>query len=332
MGLQFAQPLALTLLGLVALAFYLRRRTPFSARSFARFPLAEDLPRSLRQRLLPLLPILEALAAIAIVLALAGPYQLRQIPKRQKGIDILLCIDTSSSMSAKDMDPKKTRLRIAKDAAKEFAITRRNDRIGLLRFSRYPDLLCPPTLDHVALNQWIEGMRVVQPDGDEDLTGIGAALARGALVLGKNQGPPRSKAEPTPKVIILLTDGRETVAVQGSTGEIHPRQASLLCKRYGIRVHTIAVGRKKKGRGQSRKPYDLAMLQSIASSSGGATFEAQDTLALTSIYNRIDQLETSNKDRPLLDRSEKFRPFLLAALLLLVTRILLGATYLEVHR
>ncbi len=333
MGIRLEHPLALFLFGLVALGFLLRRRVRFSAHKFSRFPLTQDLPRSLRQQLLPLLPLLEALAAIAIVLALAGPYRLRQIPERHQGIDILLCIDTSSSMNAKDMDPRKTRLVIAKEAAKEFANARPSDRIGLLRFARYPDLLCPPTLDHFALCNWIDDMQVVQPDGDEDLTGIGAALARGALVLWRSQGSgAKAKTKVLPKVIILLTDGRETVAVPGSTGEIDPNQAALLCKRYNIRVHTIAVGRKKEGKGHRRKPYDLAMLQSISQSSGGVTFEAKDAQALASIYAKIDQLETSERDKPLFDRSEKFRPFLFAGLLLLAARILLGATYLEVQR
>lgn len=325
MGLRFEHPLAFFLLGLFLLGSYLQKRNHFPAQNLASFPSIKKIPASFRQRLLPLLPLLEALAVVAIVAALARPYLLQEVPDRHQGIDIMLCLDTSSSMRAKDMDPKKTRLDIAKDAAKKFTKDRRSDRIGLLRFARYPDLLCPPTLDHFALGLWIDRMEVVRPDGDEDLTGIGVALARAALILSRNRG---SQA----KVIILLTDGRETVAVPGESSQINPAHAALLCKQYGIRVHTIAIGRKKEGKGYNRKPYNLPMLRNIAESSGGATFEAGNPQALAAVYSRIDRLETSERETPLYERSERFRLFLLAGILFLAARILLGTTYLEVQR
>jgi Ca-activated chloride channel family protein len=330
MDLRFQHPWAFVLLGIILLAFFLRKRGSFPASHFSRFPLVRNLPISFRQRLLPLITILEILTVLSIVFALARPYQLCQVPERYLGIDILLCIDTSSSMSAKDMDAKKTRLDIAKNAAKEFARFRDSDRIGLLRFARYPDLLCPPTLDHFALADWITRMKVVSSDGDEDLTGLGSALAHAALVLSRQDRPQERRK--TPKVIVLLTDGRETVATPGSSEGIAPSKAALLCKQFDIRIHTIAVGRKEDGQGHNRKPYDLVMLRMIAQNSGGTNFEAGDAKTLTSIYSQIDQLEAKERDTPLFERSEKFRIFLLAALISLGLRILLGRTYLDVMR
>ena len=89
------------------------------------------------------------------MLALARPMQRVQMPLETEGIDILLCLDISSSMTANDLDPQLTRLDLAKAAAVEFINGRPNDRIGLIRFARYPDLLCPPTLDHGALEDFI---------------------------------------------------------------------------------------------------------------------------------------------------------------------------------
>ncbi|HHI81112.1 MAG TPA: VWA domain-containing protein [Planctomycetes bacterium] len=336
--LSFEHPLAFALLILLPLVFWARRRSRFPAVGFSRFPLAKGLKASLRQRLLPLLDLLEVLAVLCLVLAIARPFVLREVPERYRGVDILLCMDNSSSMNARDMDPQKTRLQLAKEAARQFAAARRNDRIGLLRFARYPDLLCPPTLDHFALGAWIEGMEVVPPDGDEDLTGIGAALAKAALVLS----PRRPKSDPpapsdrqdgeAARVVILLTDGRETVATLGGPGEIQPREAARLCRQFGIRIYTIALGRRREGEGHRRKPYDRATLQALARIGGGASFEAGDAGGLARIYARIDQLETRERDKPLLERVEQFRFFLLAALLSLGLRILLGATYLEVRR
>ncbi|MFQ5505553.1 MAG: VWA domain-containing protein, partial [Planctomycetota bacterium] len=168
-GLRFVDPWMLALALLLPLGLWLGRRAKGAALPFA--PLAllegESLPESPRQRLLPLPPALQLLALLCFVLALARPGRRVELPRERAGIDIFLCLDVSSSMAAKDMDPERTRLELARDAAARFIAGRPDDRIGLIRFARYPDLLCPLTLDHHALLGFLGELEQVDPDGQE---------------------------------------------------------------------------------------------------------------------------------------------------------------------
>ncbi|MHC4732803.1 MAG: VWA domain-containing protein [Planctomycetota bacterium] len=182
---------------LVPLALWLRWRRGGPTVLFAPGAFLARLPGAWRVRLLPL-PWLLLVAGLSLtVVALARPVRRVPVPHKSEGIDIMLCLDTSSSMTANDMDPQRTRLDVAKDAAARFIAGRPNDRIGLICFARFPDLRCPPTPDHGALRELLAAVTPVASDGPEDATGIGTAVARAAQVL--SGGPAKSR------VVILLT-------------------------------------------------------------------------------------------------------------------------------
>ena len=155
-------------------------------------------------RLLPLPWLLQIAGMLLLAWAMARPAERVPLPRESKGIDIVLCLDVSSSMKANDLAADRTRLDVAKGAAAGFVAGRREDRIGLVSFARFPDLRCPPTRDHDALGEFLRDLAMVEGDGPEDATGIGAAVARAAQVL--QSGAAQAK------VIILLTDGEENIA------------------------------------------------------------------------------------------------------------------------
>jgi Ca-activated chloride channel family protein len=237
------------------------------------------------------------------------------LPLRAEGIDILLCLDTSSSMTANDMDRRRTRLDVAKAAAAEFVRGRPEDRIGLISFARYPDVRCPLTLDHEALAGILAGVTTVQGDGPEDATGIGAAVARAAQVL---QGDRRRE-----RIVILLTDGDENVAIEGAQGEIAPSHAAQLCSALGSRVYAVAVGA-----GGPR--FDTAALRGMSQKTGGEFHEARDADAVAAVYRQIDALEKAGFEKPRYVIEDRFLPFLLAAIAALLLGRALETTVLGV--
>ncbi len=269
---------------------------------------------SWRVRILPLPRVLQVLALLLAVVALARPARREMLPLRTEGIDILLCLDTSSSMTANDMDRRRTRLDVAKAAAAEFVRGRPEDRIGLVSFARYPDLRCPLTLDHDALAGILAGVTTVASDGPEDATGIGTAVARAAQVL---QADERREG-----VVILLTDGDENVAVEGAPGEIAPSHAAQLCAALGARVYAVAVG--------ALGPKLDGALQAMARKTGGEFHEARDASAVTAVYRQIDALEKTGFEKPRYVIEDRFLPFLAAAIALLLLGRLLESTVLGI--
>ncbi|MHC4973712.1 MAG: vWA domain-containing protein [Planctomycetota bacterium] len=271
------------------------------------------LPGSWRVRLLPLPWLLLVAGILLAVVALARPVQHVALPHESEGIDIMLCLDTSSSMTANDMDPRRTRLDVARDSAARFIAGRPNDRIGLICFARFPDLRCPPTPDHGALRQFLAAVTPVASDGLEDATGIGTAVARAAQVL--RGGPAKSK------VVILLTDGEENIATAGKPEEIAPLHAGQLCKRLGVKVYAIAAGLGSR---------DTTQVRRVAALAGGRFFEARDAGAVAGVYADINALERVEFSEPRTIVEERFLPFLAAAVVLLLAGRLLQSTLLAV--
>lgn len=313
---------ALLLLALsVPVAAWTRRRRGEPTVTFAPSALIDagvPLPRSWRTRLLGLPGLLHAVALLLVVVALARPVHRVRLPQHSEGIDILLCLDVSSSMAANDMDRERTRLDLAKVAAAQFITARTADRIGLVRFARYPDLLCPLTLDHGALQQVLAGVERVDQDSAEDMTGIGTAVARTAQVLRSSEAKSR--------IVVLLTDGEENVATADKPDEIGPARASLLAKELGVRVYTITAGIGKRSRSGEWLPLDTGQVRQLAEKTGGAWFEARDAGTLAQVYTTIDGLERVPFEEPRYELRERFLPFLLAALALLLCSQVLQAT------
>ena len=305
---------------LVPVGLLLGRRHGAPAVLFA--PGAGGLPRTWRVRLLPLPGLLLVAGLLAMVWALARPVEQVLLQQESEGIDMMLCLDTSSSMKANDLDPGRTRLEVAKSAAASFLAGRRADRIGLISFARFPDLACPPTRDHDALGEILRGLEMVASDGPEDATGIGGAVARAAEVL-RNGG---AKA----KVVILLTDGAENIATADKPREIAPVHAAQLCRELGVRVYSIAAGLGRRDRSGRWVEIDTGQVESLAIATGGRFFRATDIGAISKVYRDIDTLERTASKEPHYEIREKFLPYLAAAVSLILVGLLLRSTILGV--
>jgi Ca-activated chloride channel homolog len=272
----------------------------------------------------PALAVFRLLALSLIIVALARPRTV-DISKKNKitrGIDIVMAIDVSGSMLARDFKPN--RLEALKRVASEFVEGRPNDRIGIVVYAAESYTKTPVTSDKkMVLNalQSVEYDNVIQ-----DGTGIGVGLATSINRLKD------SKAKS--KVIILLTDG------VNNAGFIEPETASNIASEYGIKVYTIGIGTN----GMAEFPYAYApnggflfrkmpveidedLLRSIAKNTDGKYFRATDNKKLAQIYDEINQLETTEiEEQKFYNYEEKFRPLILLAGLLLLIEILLKQT------
>ncbi len=309
-GVQLLNPWALLLLLLIPVALLRRRRGGEPAVTFGPGLFLAGLPRGLVSRLLLLPRLLIVLGLLALGVALARPVHRSPIPESTEGIDIMLLMDLSSSMAAKDLDPKRTRLALAKRAAAQFVAGRPNDRIGLVTFARYPDLRCPLTLDHEALSGILTDVTLVESEGPEDATGIGTAVTRAAQILGG--GEARSR------VVILLTDGEENVATAEDQSEIAPLHAGQLCEHSGVKVYIVAAGLGSTDENGEWVPVDTSQVEELAGRTGGRFFTARDAGAVAGVYAEIDQLERVEFEKPRYELEERFLPVLFAALLLLL--------------
>src|SRR5690606_31658298 len=221
-GWQWREPLWLLLSVMVVFVCYLRHRqrgTLWLAAARNWQPSSDPLPVTMRQRLAGLPWLLEGLGLTLLVLALARPVVIAAEPPARLGRDVLLCFDRSSSMAAQDLDRsngdragsadlRPSRLTVGKQLAAEFLARRSDDRLGIVTFARYADLVCPPTLDHVAVAELLASVQLVDAEGPEDATAIGAAVGMAANLLQRSAA--------SGKVIVLLTDGEENVATAGA--------------------------------------------------------------------------------------------------------------------
>jgi Ca-activated chloride channel family protein len=248
-----------------------------------------------------------------------------------EGIDIVLCIDVSGSMGSRDILP--SRMEVAKEVAVEFVRSRPVDRIGLVIFSGESFTQCPITTDRNTLITQIETLesRKYLADG----TVIGEGLATAVDRLSKTDGKSR--------VIILLTDGKEDPP---ETRLIDPLTALEIAKSAHVKVYTIGMSAapvsaegsprtgivsENTGNKNRKNPeadfLDEALLQKIATETGGQYFRARDKDALKSVYRRIDQMEKTKVEVQTIKRyEERFLPFLVAALFFLFLEVILRLT------
>ncbi len=319
LGFSFADPWVLLVVPLVLAIWWWRLRRRGPALGFVDVDLLASLPRTSRMRFASLPLHLVALGLLPVCLALARPQRLSRVPLQTEGIDILIAIDLSGSMAEQDMDLSggRTRLDVVKDVAKRFIQGRVHDRIGLVSFARYPDLVCPVTLDHEAVKRFLEPLQHRSNRGrdPENRTAIGRGLA---LCVKRLKG---SKAKS--KVVILLTDGQENV------GDILPAAAAKLAKDSDIRVYTIGAGRGQRVPpfGEIRKP-DFSDLRKIAEVTGGEFYEAETDQKLDAVFARIDKLERDQLEDPIYIADELFFPLLAIGTLLLSAGYLMRLTWL----
>ncbi len=268
------------------------------------------------------LPFVLRLVAIAcFIVALARPQTKNELQQAEgEGVDIVLCIDVSGSMTAQDFQPN--RLEAAKNVATNFVNKRQTDRIGVVIFAGESFTQCPLTTDHAVLLSAIENIRNgLLEDGTAIGSGLGTSVDRLRTSKAKS------------KVIILLTDG------ENNGGLIDPKTAKEIAKAFAVKVYTIGVGTE----GYAKQPVQLPtgeivyqdakvtidekLLTEIASETGGQYFRAKDNAGLSKIYDEIDKLEKSKVEISSITRfTEKFFPFVIAALALLFLELLLKFT------
>jgi Ca-activated chloride channel family protein len=274
-------------------------------------------------KLKPLLYVFRLLAIALLIVALARPRNV-EVSKRTKttrGIDIVMAIDVSASMLAKDLKPN--RLEALKEVASKFVQKRPNDRIGIVVYAGESFTQTPITSDKAIIQNTIRKIRWGQID---DGTAIGMGL--GSAVNRLKDSKAKSK------VIILLTDG------VNNTGFVDPKTATELAKQLNIKVYTIGLGTNGTALFPVAKDLngklifrnapveiDEELLKYIASETDGKYFRATGNKKLESVYNEINKLEkTEIEEFKYYNYQEKFRPLILAAGFLIMLEMLLKFT------
>ncbi len=297
---QLAQPLALWFIPAILFLFFFRYYLYRHAQQRLNISLGQlNSPRGRAGRsqtgrsLLSvgryLLPISVFAGMTCLLMALARPQIIREQRNEQsEGIDIMLAMDVSASMSETDLLP--TRLAVARRVAQTFVNNRKNDRIGLVVFAGEAFSLCPLTTDYGLVKQYLSDLndRMIRTSG----TAIGDALAR---CINRMRDRPVSTTDTTQrdmeasqpertKVIILLSDGDNTA------GNLDPVTAAKLAKAFKIRIYTIAVGRPVKSAANAAT-VDEGVLKTIATLANGSFFRATDARRLQAIFVQISRLE-----------------------------------------
>lgn len=267
--------------------------------------------------------VLRMMAAAALIVAIARPRSSADFEKVDtEGIDIVLAMDVSTSMLARDFKPD--RIGAAKDIAVEFISTRPSDRMGIVVFAGESFTQSPLTTDRVTL---INLMKEIQTGLIEDGTAIGNGLATAVARL--------KDSDAKSKVVILLTDG------VNNRGEVSPMMAADIAQTFGVRVYTIGVGAMGTAPYPVMTPWgvelqqvqveiDEPLLKDIASKTGGKYFRATDNKKLLEIYGEINEMEKSRttvESFPVY--SERFMRFGLVALIALLLELVFKFVFLR---
>ncbi len=326
--MYFASPNILYLLLLIIpmVAYYIYQlRRGGATLSISSIDTLRSAPRTVRLYLRHLPIILRMIAYALLVVVLARPQSVEQSRNiTSEGIDIVMAIDISGSMLARDFEPD--RITAAKQVAGSFVSDRYGDRIALVAFAGEAFTLSPLTTDQGSLQTLLAGLRsgII-----EDGTAIGNGLATALNRLRESSAKS--------KVIILLTDG------VNNRGEISPQTAAQIASEMGVKVYTIGVG------SEGVAPYprvdsygnivdyvnvkveiDEVALRDIATLTGGEYFRATDNDKLRAIYDQINTLEKSEVE--ILERTlyhEQYLVWLLVALAILVAEFLLKSIILK---
>lgn len=259
--------------------------------------------------------VLRMVAMVMIIIAIARPRSSSEMEKTNtEGIDIVLAMDVSTSMLARDFTPD--RISAAKDIAIEFIAQRPSDRMGIVVFAGESYTQCPLTTDRATL---INLMKEVQTDLIEDGTAIGNGLATAVARI--------MDSDAVSRVVILLTDG------VNNCGEVSPLTAAEIAKTYGVRVYTIGVGANGTAPYPVMTPWGVEMqnlqveidedlLKQISQTTGGRYFRATDNTKLAEIYSEINKME---KSRTTVDSfpvyKELFGKYAIAALICLLLEL-----------
>jgi Ca-activated chloride channel family protein len=306
---RFEAPWALALLALVVIAAALELRRERGRSGGVLFSSLGLVPRahsSWRVRLRWLLLPLRVIAATALIVALAAPSVVHaafDVPA--EGIDIVIVVDTSSSMTTPDLDGQ-PRIEVVKKVVHDFLGGLKNDRVGIVIFSAESMVLSPLTLDYAAAQRLMEPVAAGRPLRDG--TAIGTGLATGINVVRESTA--------RGKVAILLTDG------QNNSGDVQPNDAAQIAKLIGVRLYTIGAVAAR-----SRADVDEALMKRMAEMTGGLYFRASDETALRDVYREIQTLEKARVGtRAFISTEDASLPFAAAGAGLLALQLLLALT------
>jgi Ca-activated chloride channel family protein len=301
-SLTFARPwLLLLLLAIPLIAFLRGKRGPAAALTFSSTATLHQIGKHSAARAGKFLRALLLLTLAIFVVAIAQPRLGKSLTQVEaSGIDIMLVLDVSGSMLAKDFTiggQRVTRLDAVRDVTKRFIEARPNDRIGMICFGTQPYVVSPMTLDHDWLLQNLDRVRIGLVEGN---TAIGSAMA----AAGNRLNDKRSKS----RAIVLLTDG------DNNAGKIPPNTAAEAIKALHIKLYAIGIGT------NGRAPYPLfdertgnpvtdvlgnvmyqwanvsfneSGLKQVAKIADGKFYRATDTGSLEQVYSEIDKLEKS---------------------------------------
>ena len=313
----------LVLIPILAVWYFFIRKTDSASLTIASTKGFEVKP-SILSKLKPILYVLRLLALTLLIIALARPrnVEVSKRTKTNKGIDIVMAIDVSASMLARDLKPN--RLEALKLVATDFVNQRPNDRIGIVVYAGESFTRTPITSDKRIVRNTISEIKWGELDGG---TAIGMGL--GSAVNRLKESKAKSK------VIILLTDG------VNNTGFVDPKTATELAVGLGIKVYTIGLGTN----GTASFPYakdpktgkllfrsspveiDENLLRYIANETEGKYFRATDNTKLKAIYNEINKLEkTKIEEFKYYNYQEKYRLLVLIAMLFILIEIILKHT------
>ena len=326
--IRFEDPEALLLLGLIPVVIYRYLRRERQKRGSIRFSdttLFEGIRSSLLLKLRHSLILFRCAVLLLIVVALARPQSGREGREfLTQGIDIVLALDVSSSMEARDLgDRQKSRLDVCKEVVTQFVEGRTNDRLGLVLFAGESYTQCPLTLDYRIFQSFLDSVDIAEESWDGTAIGTGIATAVNRL----------RHSDAKSKVAILLTDG------VNNRGEVDPITAAKAAKAVGVRIYTIGAGsdgtvRRKVDGGILGSRYvsdkveiDEDVLKEVASITGGRYYRATSERKLEEIYEEIGEMEKVDiKTRDYVDYEERFTGFLWPGLFLLGLEILLANT------
>ncbi len=327
MSLSFAYPWILTaLIAIPVLAWLKGKRGRESAFLYSSVQLVRGMTNLNRSNVGAMLLRLRWVSLALLIVAAAQP----RLPDGEakinaSGIDIVICLDLSTSMAAEDFELRGNpvnRLEIAKDVIRKFVDKRTSDRIGLVAFAGKPYIAAPITLDHEFLLQNLDRLELgTIEDGTAIGSGIAAAVNRVRELTSKS------------RIVILMTDG------QNNAGKVPPLAAAEAAEALKIKVYTIGVGTRgtayvpyvnafgQRSRTTQKVDIDEDTLTKVATRTGAKYYRADNTAALRNIYDEIDQLERTDAELKKFQQYHELFPwFVLAGLMVFLLEIILNHT------
>ncbi len=326
--IRFQDPELLVLLAVIPVIVYRyvhRQRQKRASIRFSSLSAFRGIRPSFVLALRHSLIVFRCLALLLLAVALARPLSGREGREvLTQGIDIVLALDVSSSMEAKDLDhQKKTRLEVCREVVAQFVEGRVNDRLGLVVFAGEAYTQCPLTLDYGVFRGFLDAVQIAEASWDGTAIGTGIAVAVNRL----------RKSEAKSKVVILLTDG------VNNRGEVDPITAAKAAEAVGVRIYTIGAGsvgtvmQKVDGGlfGPRMVPVQVEIdeetLRAVASTTGGRYYRATSEKKLEEIYGEIGEMERVEiKTRDYVDYRDLFPLFLWPGIVLLGVETVLTHT------